>query len=300
MRAQTRGPGLHAHPAQHLVEQQRDEEHALGVSQVRDGEDRDARLSLRRVQQAGDVQRLALQPRLEARRGQQVVQRHRQRKPLLGRVERLQVEHADARRPAAIARLDQRPQVEVPPLLPGVAQDRGEQDVLPALDRVRLDAEQSQQRGRGGVDALAQQLRVLDDGRSRRGERLENRDRQARRAARSVHGEVRRLAQPPDAARVLPPGGEPVLPELRLLAGVLLGRDSLGPRVVLVDPGEESPPADRSGKVSSRLEMSPLGSMTSAGTPSMAASSSSARQRPVFPLPVMPKHTAWVTRSLES
>ena len=56
----------------------------------------------------------------------------------------------------------------------------------------------------------------------------------------------------------------------------------------------------RRGKVSSRLPRSPFGSITIAGTPSMAASSSRQRHRPVFPLPVIPTHTAWVTRSRES
>ncbi len=56
----------------------------------------------------------------------------------------------------------------------------------------------------------------------------------------------------------------------------------------------------RSGNVSSRLQRSPLGSIRIAGTPSIAASSMSERQRPVLPLPVMPTHTACVTRSRES
>jgi hypothetical protein len=58
----------------------------------------------------------------------------------------------------------------------------------------------------------------------------------------------------------------------------------------------------RLGKVSSRLPMSPLGSMQIAGMPSMAASSSMAKHKPVLPLPlpVMPTQTAWVVRSLES
>ena len=40
--------------------------------------------------------------------------------------------------------------------------------------------------------------------------------------------------------------------------------------------------------------------ITMAGMLSIAASSNSARQRPVFPEPVMPSTTPWVTRSLES
>ena len=55
-----------------------------------------------------------------------------------------------------------------------------------------------------------------------------------------------------------------------------------------------------SGKVSSRFAMSPLGSMMIAGMLSIAASSNKARHNPVFPEPVIPSTTPWVTRSFES
>jgi len=58
--------------------------------------------------------------------------------------------------------------------------------------------------------------------------------------------------------------------------------------------------ASSSGKVSSRFAMSPLGSMTMAGILSIAASSNNARHSPVFPEPVIPSTTPWVTRSFES
>jgi len=57
---------------------------------------------------------------------------------------------------------------------------------------------------------------------------------------------------------------------------------------------------ERFGNVSSKLQRSPFGSMMIAGMPSIAASSSSVIHKPVFPLPVMPTHTACVTRSFES
>ena len=56
----------------------------------------------------------------------------------------------------------------------------------------------------------------------------------------------------------------------------------------------------KSGKLSIKFEMSPLGSMTIAGMLSIAASSRIEIQRPVLPDPVMPSTTPWVTRSLES
>ncbi|NCA10215.1 hypothetical protein EBR56_00115 [bacterium] len=50
----------------------------------------------------------------------------------------------------------------------------------------------------------------------------------------------------------------------------------------------------RSGNASRMLARSPLGSITSVGMPSIAASSTRSIKRPVLPLPVMPTHTACV------
>ncbi len=58
--------------------------------------------------------------------------------------------------------------------------------------------------------------------------------------------------------------------------------------------------ARSAGNAKARFARSPLGSITSAGTPSIAASSSSDTPRPVFPLPVIPMITACVTKSFAS
>ena len=79
------------------------------------------RLSLRRVEQPGNVQRFAFQPRLETWRGQQIIQRHREREPFLGRVERFQIQHSDSRHGRRLYRLDQSRQVEVATLFPRVS-----------------------------------------------------------------------------------------------------------------------------------------------------------------------------------
>ena len=67
------------------------------IAEVGDGEDRDARLSGGRVEHLRDVERHPAQPRLKAGRGQQVVERHREREAILLRDERLHLEDADAR-----------------------------------------------------------------------------------------------------------------------------------------------------------------------------------------------------------
>jgi len=76
-RAQAGRAAERAHPGEHVLQQQRDDEHPLGFVEVRDIENADARLALGRVEQALDIERLALQPALEARCGDDVVQLHR-------------------------------------------------------------------------------------------------------------------------------------------------------------------------------------------------------------------------------
>jgi hypothetical protein len=51
------------------------------------------------------------------------------------------------------------------------------EDVLAALDRVGIDAEQRQEARRRRGDALAQRLRVVGDARGRRGERTSDTER---------------------------------------------------------------------------------------------------------------------------
>ena len=145
---------------------------------------------------------------------------------LLRRVERLEVEHADARAPAASGSAGSAPaRSRSSPGPPGAVEQRREQDVLAALQRVGVDAEQAEQARHGGRDALAQELGVA-----------RRRRRRARRAtcsidtgspavaARRVDGEVGGLAQARDALRRPGPTRPGPSPQLGLLLRVVLGR----------------------------------------------------------------------------
>ena len=140
-RAQRRRAGLAAHPGDELVGDQRHDEHALRVGEVRDRDDGDARLALGREQQALDVERLALEPHAEAGRGEQVVHRHRELEPVLGGIEGLDVEHADLVERRLLDGADQAREVERVAAAPGGVDDRGQQDVLAALERIGGDAD---------------------------------------------------------------------------------------------------------------------------------------------------------------
>ena len=68
--AQRGRAGLAPHPRDHFLEQGGDKKHAFRVGQMRDAQHGESRLSFRRVQEFGDVERFTLTPGGEARRGE--------------------------------------------------------------------------------------------------------------------------------------------------------------------------------------------------------------------------------------
>src|SRR6185503_3757149 len=65
-RPKARRSGLCPRPIEYLVQQEGYEEHALRLGEVRDRNDRDAGLAALRPQELPDVERDALEPRVEA------------------------------------------------------------------------------------------------------------------------------------------------------------------------------------------------------------------------------------------
>ncbi len=215
-RAQAGRARLRADPADDLVEQQGDKEHALVVVEVGNREDRDARRARSGIEQVADVEGFPRQPGLEAGRGQQVVERHDQPEAVFGRVERFQVQHADGGDGRVLDLMDQRRQVQVLAAAPGVVEHGGEENELAALDGVGFDADQTEQAGDGGVDVLGKQFGVVEHGGFGRGKGLEHRHRDARVAPRRVDADIGGVAQPLDTRAVLAPIGQPLRPFLGL------------------------------------------------------------------------------------
>lgn len=95
-RSKVRGAGLRSHPTHDLGQEQGDEEHPLLFRQMGEGEHGQPGLAARVIEQAIDVQRLAAQRHLEARRCQQSVESARQLKAFVGGIERFEFQHSDA------------------------------------------------------------------------------------------------------------------------------------------------------------------------------------------------------------
>ena len=207
---------------------------------MRDRQDRDARLALGRPQQALDVEGLAFEPRGEAGRCEQVVQRHRQAEAVLGGVEGLEVHDTDALDARVLDFLDQAAEIEADPRPPTAVQDLREQDVFATADRVGIEAEQGEQAGDRGHHALAHGVVVLAHGFGRRGEGTEHGQGQAGTAAGRVDRDVGRVLEALDACAVLAPGGEALAPEIGRGLGVLGDGPSLARRFAGIDPRLEA------------------------------------------------------------
>jgi hypothetical protein len=238
-RAQARRARLAAHPRDQLVRDQCHHEHALGVVQVRNRDDRDARPAFGGVEQALDVECFAVQPGLEPRRGEQAVDAQREIGAVFRGIEALEIEHADAVEGRLLDGLDDRGEVRALPLAPGRIEDRREQDVLAALDRVRLDAEQREQARHRGADAVLECRGVAQRLGARRGERAQHRQRTAGIRARRIDRDLRGGAQSRDALAVLAPLGEAVAPGLGRHRGELVRTLALARRLAFVHPRAE-------------------------------------------------------------
>ena len=155
---------------------------------------------------------------------------------------------------------DQRREVEVAPCPPGVLDQVREQHVLPARERVGLDADQPEQARHDTLDLVPQRLRLGLPRERRRLQRADHVRAARRRPSRACRSSPRRrraargCAPARCPARPGPPSSPPrssrrarrrAMPAARASSSLIHGRKSDGAR---------------SGKASSRLPMSPFGS----------------------------------------
>lgn len=231
--------GPRSHPRKSLIEQQRHEEHPLGIGQVGDREHRDPGLARGGIENLLQVEGLPLHPPLKARSCQQVVDSHGELETILRGKEGIELHNAHLLHRWALNRPDQAAQIEATSLGPEIAENGRKQDVLAALDRVGVDAQEAEQAGGRCRDPIAKQIALVSDRLRGRGKRRQNRNRPARVTARSVDRELRRVLQPLDAFTRLAVPSEALLPECSLLGGEFIRRKVLAQCVVLVDPGAE-------------------------------------------------------------
>ncbi len=223
-RAQARRAGERAHPGVDGPEDQRVEELALGVVEVRGVEDRGARVAFRREQHRRDVERLALDPALEVWRRHDVVQLLGQLDAVLLGEDVLDVEHAELPEGGPLHLQNELRHRKVGALLPVVLENVGEQDVLAVLDGPRVDADERQQRRDEPLDALAQSFLVARPALFRGGEGLQDANGQPRFGARRVDAEACRAAVGLHAVVGDAPLLQPVAPAPGDDGGVLLQR----------------------------------------------------------------------------
>ena len=121
------------HPRNHFLEQGGDKEHAFRVGQMGNAQHGEARLSFRRVQELGDVERFALAPCGEAGRGEKIVEGQDEFHALLRRIEVVEREHPDLVEGRLLHGGDQTGEVRRLSAGPRVLQDGREQAELAAF-----------------------------------------------------------------------------------------------------------------------------------------------------------------------
>ena len=211
--AQAGGTGLRTHPGFDRGEEQCDEEHALRVAQVRNVEYAVTRAAILGKQQCGDVEALSLAPDLEAGRGQDVVEQHRQFHAVFGRKEGIKRERAQFVEGRSLSLQDEFGQVEVFALTPGSLKKIGEQDMFTRAERVHvIHADQPEDGGDGAGNTFAQNFAVALPRNGRRAQRRQHTDGNARVRAGRVNGKLGRVLQSQQAFTVNAPFAESFLP----------------------------------------------------------------------------------------
>ena len=122
---------------------------------MREVDDRATRLAVRGEEELLRVERLALAPGGEARRGDERVQQERELRSLGRREELVELEDAELAERGRLDLADQGSQVEIAPGAPGVLDEVREQDVLPARERVGLDADEREEARHRSLDLVA-------------------------------------------------------------------------------------------------------------------------------------------------
>ena len=122
-RPQTRRPALLPHPTQELIHQHRHKKHPLTVTQMRNAKDRNPRLPFRCEIHPLNIQRFTLQPHPKPRTRQQVIQLHRQIRPLRLRQKRIHIHHPHLPNRRLLNRMHQHLQRQVLPLRPKMRHD---------------------------------------------------------------------------------------------------------------------------------------------------------------------------------
>ena len=237
--AEAGGAALGSHPAEHLIEEEGDEEHALAVVEVSDAEDADAGLAGGGVEEAFDVEGFAGEPGAEAWGGEEVVDAHGEFRAFFFGEEGFEVDDADAAEGWGEDVVDDFFQVEVLAGAPGVAEDGREEDVFAAVDGVGGDADEAEDGAGGGFDAFGEEFGVVEDFEGGGGEGGEDGDGDAAVAAWGEDIDIDGLAEGADAIGGLAPVAEAFFPEGGLASGEGVGGLVFFGSVVLVDPGTE-------------------------------------------------------------
>ena len=238
-RLQRRGAPLRPHPGDRLPGQERDEGHALGISQMRDRDHAHPRLPLRRPEQAPHIERLSLEPGIKARRGGDCVEPASELKAIGGRIEIFQFQKANALDRRRGDRAYERAEIDILSAAPEGIDDGRYQHMLAAASRLGVDARQRQNSGDKRFDPLPAGLGIDKIPFLGRLQALKHCQRPTAGAAGGIDSHINAVAQPSDPLCRLAAGSEAIAPFAGRTGGELFQRDPLPFGSIGFQPGEE-------------------------------------------------------------
>ena len=254
------------HPRDQAREHERDDELALLVREVGEVDHGGARTAVLGAEEHGRIERGAAAPGGERGRGDERVQPDGELVPLCRRQERVDLEDAELAQRRLLDLPDQGAEIEIGAGAPVVLEQVREEDVLAAAERVGLDPDQAEQAGDGALDLVADRLLVGLPRERRRLQRADHVQRHAGLGAGRVERHLGRVAERLDPLGSIP---APARPRCQSSAVFCAYSSGVWPASRAADSSIQGRKlaAERSGKVSARLPMSPFGSRISAGTP---------------------------------
>lgn len=238
---EARCSGLGPRPPQYLVQQHGYEEHPLPVGKMADGEYRSPGPSVGGVEEPTRVQGVSLHPGREGGGRRKVVQFQDQVHPCRGGVEGLQIQHSEGVEGRHPDHPHEGGNVQRFPPGPLFLQHPGDEDMLPARQRVGFNPYQRQEARCGGLDPLPEEVAVGFD-RLRRGvEGAQGAHHPPGGTARRVDRQIDRFPHFLDPGAVDTPFLQALLPGRGGLPGQFLGRKPLPGSLLGVYPGQEVP-----------------------------------------------------------
>ena len=180
-----------------------------------------------------------MHPRLEGRRRDDLIERHRQFEAILLREKRIDIEHAQFIEGRVLHLQDNVFKRQIFALFPGILENIGDQHMLAIAHRFDIDPDQREQGGHNTADTLTVDFFIACPTFAGRLQRIQNTDRQSGVRAGRINAELRSAFHGSNAARHNTPTAKAVAPLLRHILRIFGRLHTGAASIIHIDPRRE-------------------------------------------------------------